>query len=169
MEFENILYEVRDGILYLTLNRPEVRNALSPEMWRDISAAVRQARLDDAVQVVVVTGAGDKALASGADIQELHDRYYMDQMIGTATTALKDLEDLYKPVICAVNGYALGGGCELAEACEIGRASWRERGYISVDAGLFDFKLTPRGINMISPFDTSCGSLMDAITIKYIG
>ena len=84
MEFENILYEVRDGILYLTLNRPEVRNALSPEMWRDISAAVRQARLDDAVQVVVVTGAGDKALASGADIQELHDRYYMDQMIGTA-------------------------------------------------------------------------------------
>lgn len=48
MEFENILYEVRDGILYLTLNRPEVRNALSPEMWRDISAAVRQARLDDA-------------------------------------------------------------------------------------------------------------------------
>ena len=94
MEFENILYEVRDGILYLTLNRPEVRNALSPEMWRDISAAVRQARLDDAVQVVVVTGAGDKALASGADIQELHDRYYMDQMIGTATTALKDLEDL---------------------------------------------------------------------------
>ena len=119
MEFENILYEVRDGILYLTLNRPEVRNALSPEMWRDISAAVRQARLDDAVQVVVVTGAGDKALASGADIQELHDRYYMDQMIGTATTALKDLEDLYKPVICAVNGYALGGGCELAEACDI--------------------------------------------------
>ena len=119
MEFENILYEVRDGILYLTLNRPEVRNALSPEMWRDISAAVRQARLDDAVQVVVVTGAGDKALASGADIQELHDRYYMDQMIGTATTALKDLEDLYKPVICAVNGYALGGGCELTLACDL--------------------------------------------------
>lgn len=61
MEFENILYEVRDGILYLTLNRPEVRNALSPEMWRDISAAVRQARLDDAVQVVVVTGAGGQS------------------------------------------------------------------------------------------------------------
>ena len=127
MEFENILYEVRDGILYLTLNRPEVRNALSPEMWRDISAAVRQARLDDAVQVVVVTGAGDKALASGADIQELHDRYYMDQMIGTATTALKDLEDLYKPVICAVNGYALGGGCELAEACDIRVATRRSK------------------------------------------
>ena len=74
MEFENILYEVKDGILYLTLNRPDVRNALSPEMWRDISAAVKCAREDDSVRVVIVTGAGDKALASGADIRELHDR-----------------------------------------------------------------------------------------------
>ena len=64
MEFENVLYEVRDGILYLTLNRPEMRNALTPEMWRDISAAVRTAKLDDDVRVVIVTGAGDKALAS---------------------------------------------------------------------------------------------------------
>lgn len=127
MEFENVLYEVRDGVLYLTLNRPEMRNALTPEMWRDISAAVHAAKLDDKVRVVIVTGAGDKALASGADIQELHDRYYMDQMAGTATTALRDLEDLYKPVICAVNGYALGGGCELAEACDIRIATRRSR------------------------------------------
>lgn len=127
MEFENVLYEVRDGILYLTLNRPEMRNALTPEMWRDISAAVRTAKLDDDVRVVIVTGAGDKALASGADIQELHDRYYMDQMVGTATTALRDLEDLYKPVICAVNGYALGGGCELAEACDLRVATRRSK------------------------------------------
>ena len=127
MEFENVLYEVRDGVLYLTLNRPEMRNALTPEMWRDISAAVHAAKLDDKVRVVIVTGAGDKALASGADIQELHDRYYMDQMAGTATTALRVLEDLYKPVICAVNGYALGGGCELAEACDIRIATRRSR------------------------------------------
>ena len=127
MEFENVLYEVRDGILYLTLNRPEMRNALTPEMWRDISAAVRTAKLDDDVRVVIVTGAGDKALASGADIQELHDRYYMDQMVGTATTALRDLEELYKPVICAVNGYALGGGCELAEACDLRVATRRSK------------------------------------------
>lgn len=127
MEFENVLYEVRDGVLYLTLNRPEMRNALTPEMWRDISAAVHAAKLDDKIRVVIVTGAGDKALANGADIQELHDRYYMDQMVGTATTALRDLEDLYKPVICAVNGYALGGGCELAEACDIRIATRRSR------------------------------------------
>ena len=127
MEFENILYEKKDGILYLTLNRPEVRNALSPGMWRDISAAVKEARLDDDIRVVIVTGAGDKALASGADIRELHDRYYMEQMLGTATTALKDLEDLYKPVICAINGYALGGGCELAQACDIRIATRRSK------------------------------------------
>ena len=127
MQFENVLYDVKDGILYLTLNRPEVRNALSPEMWRDISAAVREARLDDSIRVVIITGAGDKALASGADIQELHDRYYMDQMAGTATMALKELEDLYKPVICAINGYALGGGCELAEACDLRVATRRSK------------------------------------------
>lgn len=127
MDFENVLYENRDGILYITLNRPEVRNALSPGMWRDISAAVKAAREDDRVKVVVVTSTGDKALASGADIQELHDRHYLGQLAGTATMALKDLEDLYKPVICAINGYALGGGCELAEACDIRIATKRSR------------------------------------------
>lgn len=127
MEFENVLYENRNGILYLTLNRPEVRNALSPEMWRDISTAVKMAAADAAVRVVIITGAGDKALASGADIQELHDRSYLTQLAGTATLALKELEDLCKPVICAVNGYALGGGCELAQACDIRIATRRSK------------------------------------------
>ena len=127
MEFKNILYENRDGILYLTLNRPEVRNALSPEMWQDIRDAVAQARRDDSIRVLIISGTGDKALASGADIQELHDSYYMDQMIGTATTALRELEELYKPVICAINGYALGGGCELAEACDLRVATRRSK------------------------------------------
>ena len=127
MTFENVLYENHEGILYITLNRPEVRNALSPEMWRALSAAVRAAREDEAVRVVVVTSAGDKALASGADIRELHDRHYLGQLAGTATQALKDLEDLYKPVICAINGYALGGGCELAQACDIRIATRRSK------------------------------------------
>lgn len=111
----------------MTLNRPEVRNALTPEMWRDISAAVKCAREDDEIRVVIVTGAGDKALASGADIREIHDRDYLKMLQGTAPAALKDLEDLYKPVICAVNGYALGGGCELAMACDIRIATRRSR------------------------------------------
>ena len=123
MNFENVLYEVKDGILYLTLNRPEARNALSPEMWRDITAAVQAARVDDSIRVVIVTHTGDKALASGADIRELHERYYMLQMLGTATEALQALENLNKPTICAINGFALGGGCELSMACDIRLAS----------------------------------------------
>lgn len=127
MKFENILYENREGILYLTLNRPEMRNALTPAMWNDIRTAVQCAREDDEVKVVIVSGAGDKALASGADIKEIHDRAYLKMLQGTSSIALKDLEDLYKPVICAVNGYALGGGCELAMACDLRIATKRSK------------------------------------------
>ncbi len=127
MNFENILYENKNGILHITLNRPDVRNALSPAMWTDLNNAINAARTDDTVHVVIITGAGDKALASGADIQELHDRYYMEQMKGIATLALRNIEELYKPVICAINGYALGGGCELAEACDIRIATRRSK------------------------------------------
>ena len=137
MNFENILYEIEDGILYLTLNRPEVRNALTPAMWRDIQSAVGLAKADDRVRVVIITGAGDKALASGADIQEIHDRETLKMLEGTSTIALKELEDLYKPVICAVNGYALGGGCELAMACDIRIATKKSKfGQPEVNLGI---------------------------------
>ena len=127
MNYENILYEVKNGVLYLALNRPDVRNALSPEMWSEIKDAVARAAVDPEVRVVIVYGKGGKALASGADIRELHDRDYMKQMEGTATLSLKALEDLCKPTICAVNGYALGGGCELAMACDIRVATKRSK------------------------------------------
>ena len=117
-DFENILYEIQDGILYLTLNRPEARNALTPAMWRDIRSAVEMARTDDSIKAVIV---------SGADIREIHDRDYLQMLHGTSSAALKELEDLYKPVICAINGYALGGGCELAMACDIRIATGRSR------------------------------------------
>lgn len=127
MKFANILYEISDGILYLTLNRPEARNALTPAMWQDIRSAVDMARTDDSVKVIIISGSGDDALASGADIQEIHDRDTLKMLSGTSTIALKDLEDLYKPVICAINGYALGGGCELAMACDIRIATGRSK------------------------------------------
>ncbi len=127
MKFNNILYENRGGILYLTLNRPDVRNALSPEMWNDIRTATQCAREDDTIRVVIVSGAGDKALASGADIREIYDRAYLKMLQATASLSLKELEDLYKPVICAVNGYALGGGCELAMACDIRIATGKSK------------------------------------------
>ncbi len=137
MEFENILYEVREGILYLTLNRPEQRNALTPEMWRDISTAVKAAGEDESIRVVIVSSVGDKALASGADIREIHDRDWLVQLQGTAAKALKDLEDLCKPTICAVSGVALGGGCELAMACDIRIATKRSKfGQPEVNLGI---------------------------------
>lgn len=91
MEFKNILYEVKDGILYLTLNRPEVRNALSPEMWKDIQTAVEAAGNDDGVQVIIISGAGDKALASGADIQEIHDRPTLKMLMGNFDNCIKSI------------------------------------------------------------------------------
>lgn len=137
MKFDNILYEVKGGLLYLTLNRPDVRNALSPEMWRDIRTAVQCAGEDDSIQAVIVSGAGDKALASGADIKEIHDRDYLKMLRATASVSLKELEDLYKPVICAINGYALGGGCELAMACDLRIATRRSKfGQPEVNLGI---------------------------------
>ena len=175
MNFENVLYENKDGILYLTLNRPEARNALMPEMWRDISAAVRCAREDDSVKVVIVTGAGDKALASGADIRELHDRDHMVQMAGTATIALKELEDLAKPVICAINGYALGGGCELALACDIRIATRRSKfGQPEVNLGLIPGAGgTQRLVRLVGPGKAKelifSGAIITAEEAKEIG
>ena len=137
MKFDNILYEKKDDFLYLTLNRPEMRNALSPEMWRDISTAVACAEQDEAVKVIIVTGSGDKALASGADIREIHGRDYLKMLDGTASVALQRLESLCKPVICAINGYALGGGCELALACDIRIATKRSKfGQPEVNLGI---------------------------------
>lgn len=125
VKFDNLLYEICDSVLTLTLNRPERRNALSPEMWADIRNAAAEGDADQSVRVVILTGAGDKALASGSDIRELHARKALEQMKGTAALALKALEDMTKPVICAVNGYALGGGCELALACDLRIATAR--------------------------------------------
>lgn len=136
-KLENVLYEKKDHIAYITLNRPEVRNALSPEMWKDLNTSVDMAAQDRDVRIVILTGAGDKALASGADIRELHDRYYMEQMKGTATKTLRNLETLAKPVICAINGYALGGGCELAQSCDIRIATKRSKfGQPEVNLGI---------------------------------
>lgn len=117
--YRNILVESRDGMGVLTINRPEVRNAVDPATWDEIREAMRAFVKDDGVRVVIVTGAGGKAFASGADIKVLQTRTMQETMHSNTNEVLYEVSQLRKPVIAAVDGYALGGGCELAMACDI--------------------------------------------------
>jgi enoyl-CoA hydratase/carnithine racemase len=117
----NVLYEKKGPIAYVTLNRPKVLNALSQGAWEDLRTAFEQARDDAAVLGVILTGAGDKAFIAGEDISELAHATSVDaEKSSRSGQAVLDLiENLGKPVIAAVNGFALGGGCETAMACTI--------------------------------------------------
>jgi enoyl-CoA hydratase len=118
---ENLLYEKKGGIAYVTLNRPKVLNALNRRTWEELRIAFEDARDDGTVRGVILTGAGDKAFIASADIGELaHVTAVEAQESSSYGQAVLDLiENLGKPVIAAVNGFALGGGCETAMACTI--------------------------------------------------
>src|SRR5579863_6770069 len=125
MAYENLLFETRDGIGFITFNRPNVLNALNHKTMAELRDALTAAREDDRVRVLVLTGAGEKAFVAGADIAELA----VQTPIGGKETAaygqsvLSLLETLGKPSIAAINGFALGGGCEVALACSMRLAS----------------------------------------------
>jgi enoyl-CoA hydratase len=125
MTFENLNVDIRDRIARVTVNRPKVLNALNEKTVRELHAAFASLREDAAVGAVILTGAGEKAFVAGADINELA---VMTPLQGEASSrlgqaALREIELLGKPVIAAINGFALGGGCELALACHIRFAS----------------------------------------------
>jgi len=121
MEYKNLLIEIKDSIATVTVNRPEVLNALNAETIMSLRRCFRDLKGDDSVRAIIVTGAGDKSFVAGADIKELSEQ----TPIGGADfsergQAVFDLiESLRKPVVAAVNGFALGGGCELAMACHV--------------------------------------------------
>jgi enoyl-CoA hydratase/carnithine racemase len=119
--FEQIVYEKRSAIAYITLNRPKVLNALNQATFSELGMAFENARADSAVLGVILTGAGDKAFIAGADISELARVTAVEARDFTrhGQTVLDLIENLGKPVIAAVNGFALGGGCETAMACTI--------------------------------------------------
>jgi enoyl-CoA hydratase/carnithine racemase len=121
LTLENVLYEKRGGIAYVTLNRPKVLNALNTPTWTDLKRAFEDARDDAAVRGIILTGAGDKAFIAGADISELAHVTAVDAEKSSSygQRVLNLIEDLGKPVVAAVNGFALGGGCETAMACTI--------------------------------------------------
>jgi enoyl-CoA hydratase len=117
----NVLYEKRGGIAYATVNRPKVLNALNSQTWKDLRAAFEDARDDAEVRGVILTGAGDKAFIAGADIGELAHATALDAQRSSrfGQNVLDLIENLGKPVVAAINGFALGGGCETAMACTI--------------------------------------------------
>jgi enoyl-CoA hydratase len=122
---ENIRTENKDGILVITIDRPRVLNALNAQTVAEIGEAFEAARGDDSVKAIIVTGAGEKAFVAGADITELAQA---TPMSGKATSesgqrVFRAIERFPKPVIAAINGFALGGGCELALACHMRIAS----------------------------------------------
>lgn len=125
VEFENILLEKRAPLAVITLNRPRVLNALNAATLDELSHAVDDVAGDASIRVILLTGSGPKAFAAGADITELA---ALDEASGRAYAArghilFRKIETLGKPVIACINGFALGGGCELAMACAVRVAS----------------------------------------------
>ena len=118
---ENVLYEKKGAVAYITLNRPQVLNALNQRTWEELRAAFEDARDDTAIRGVILSGAGNKAFIAGADIGELAHvaAFEAEQSSRFGQEVLDLIENLGKPVIAAVNGFALGGGCETAMACTI--------------------------------------------------
>src|SRR6516165_11562994 len=125
MAYENLLYEKKDGIVIITFNRPKVLNALNRKTVEELQQALLDARDDTSVRVLILTGSGEKAFVAGADINELAQQTPVNgkefSIFGQGVFHL--LETIGKPSICAINGFALGGGCELALSCSIRLAS----------------------------------------------
>jgi enoyl-CoA hydratase len=125
MAYETLQLAVEERVATVTLNRPKVLNALNAAMFRELDELFAELALDDAVRVVLLRGAGGKAFAAGADIGELvqADAASGEVLAGSAQRVFRRIETMGKPVIACIDGFALGGGCELAMACTLRLAS----------------------------------------------
>jgi enoyl-CoA hydratase len=117
MDYETLIVETRDRVGLITLNRPQALNALNSRLLEEMLVALDGFAADDAVGAVVITGS-EKAFAAGADIKEMKDLTLMDTYVGDYLGGWDRLASFRKPIIAAVSGFALGGGCELALACD---------------------------------------------------
>ncbi|MGA2259825.1 MAG: enoyl-CoA hydratase-related protein [Acidobacteriota bacterium] len=121
MSYKNLIYEINGGVGVIKVNRPEVRNVLNWETWMEFEDVLKRLHADPAVRVGIITGAGDDAFIAGADVRMLKDRTPQDAIDASkkVNEILLFMESMDEPVIAAINGWALGGGCELALACDI--------------------------------------------------
>lgn len=139
MEFQNLLVEESAGVAKLTVNRPQSLNALNDHLLTELECAFYQLEQDDDVKVIVLTGAGEKAFVAGADIKEMAsmDSFQGHRFALKGQSVMLTIRKMKKPVIAAVNGYALGGGLELALACDFIYASDRAKlGFPEVTLGI---------------------------------
>jgi enoyl-CoA hydratase/carnithine racemase len=118
MTYETLIVEAADGVALIRLNRPDALNALNSRLMEELAAALAAAEADGALRCLIITGS-DRAFAAGADIKEMADKSYAEMFSADFFTAgARALEQCRKPIIAAVAGYALGGGCELAMMCD---------------------------------------------------
>ncbi|HOS69466.1 MAG TPA: enoyl-CoA hydratase-related protein [Bacillota bacterium] len=133
----NVLTEKNDGIGFIWINRPEVHNVLNQEIWREVRDAFVLLDNDDEVRVIIVSGKGDKAFVAGSDVKYLRKRTVVQTLDRETPLIVNQIAEIAKPTIAAVNGYALGGGCELALACDIRIASERAKiGQTEINVGV---------------------------------
>jgi enoyl-CoA hydratase len=177
MAYENILFEVQDRIGVLTFNRPKSLNALSPSVLEEMDEVIELVRRDENIRVLVLTGAGEKAFVAGADVtffrnmNPLQARLFAEK----GQQIFFKLEDLPKPVIACVNGFALGGGCELAMSCDfIYAAETAKFGQPEINLGIMPgFGGTQRLLRLVGRAKAKelcmTGEMIDAQQAKELG
>lgn len=139
MEFKNTLYEKTDGVATIIINRPQVLNALSPDTVQEISARLDDAAKDESILVIVITGSGDRAFSAGADLNIMKgiNAAKAREFSRAGQEVFEKVETFDKPIIAAINGFALGGGLELAMSCDLRIASENAKmGQPEINVGL---------------------------------
>ncbi|MFA5537364.1 MAG: enoyl-CoA hydratase-related protein [Bacillota bacterium] len=155
MSLENVTWEREGRIAILTINRPKVLNALNEDVLRDLDGVLEQLEQDNETRVVIITGAGERAFVAGADISFMESLTPLDakKFARLGQKVFSRIENLPQPVIAAINGFALGGGCELAMACDLRVASTKAKlGQPEVNLGLIPgFGGTQRLTRLVNP------------------